>query len=396
MSQVNIGLAAFAAVAALVPMANAAYNETFDIYRFFIGLLGLNLVRITMVPRLLVTRELVLYAFLTLYMAVSLLWTPDPMTGLNTLVPAANFLLLMMLYSSLAYFHDVQSVLGGLLVGFLIGATAYTVNVGFPFVYPPDFSYNAVAAMYLFGFLLILLCLVYLRTRFLLVGLAILVLLHIAATTSIKTNLGILLGALMASVFFSGQILRLFMRYVPVLAILLVSFGYVLVTNASVYDRVVSGYERVANGVAIIQAGADAGGGTSFGLRQNWITVGLEGWRDNPLFGNGVEAFRSAHGTTSHSSAVDLLYNTGLIGFTAFYAILLSVGLRALTAGGRGVRGLQPLVFGGVICYAFITLSGTVFYQAFLAMFLGLGVSLLERGTRTRPLHRVDPSLASG
>ena len=93
---------------------------------------------------------------------------------MNTLVPSITFVIALILFGALATCHNLQAVLAGTLCGILIGAAVYTSKTGFPFVYPRDFSYNAIAGMYLLGLFIALLCTCYWRAKlpFLLVGLA--------------------------------------------------------------------------------------------------------------------------------------------------------------------------------------------------------------------------------
>ena len=332
-----------------------------------------------------------MYAAFTAYLSVSLLWSPDAFLGLNTLIPAVNFLLILILYGSLATYHDLRSVLAGFLGGFLFGAIAFTYVEGFPFVYPKYFSYNAGAAMYLFGLLVTLLFGWYSGSRKVALAIGFVILLHIAATTSIKTNLGVLLGVFAASIVFIGRFSRILLRNTPLILAIVGLLVFAVVSNEAILNRVEVGVGRVARGVAIIQAGQDMSGSTSFDLRTDWAARGIEGWKTNPIFGDGVEAFRADHGTTSHSTPIDLLYNTGLIGFCLFYAIFVSIAWRLFKIRHSEVSGLRPLIFAGLTCYLFITLSGTVFYQTFFAVFVALSVALLRphRNAASRPVPAV-------
>ncbi|MBT8080442.1 MAG: hypothetical protein KJO31_17820, partial [Gammaproteobacteria bacterium] len=114
-------------------------------------------------------------------------------------------------------------------------------------------------------------------------------------------------------------------------------------------------------------------------LRSYWAKRGIEGWTASPVFGHGVESFRATHGITSHSTPIDLLYNTGVIGLFLFYGMFISIAWRILRTASADDNGLRPLLFAALSCYAFITLSGTMIYQTFLAVFIAFGVSLLRR-----------------
>src|SRR5262249_50970112 len=158
------------------------------------------------------TREFTLYGVLFCYAFVSLLWAPNALVAMNTLIPALNFLLILVLFGSLLSFHDLRAVLLGILCGFLLGSALYTFTEGFPFVYPDGFSYNAIAGMYLFGLIMTLVWGWHSRWRLLTLPIALILLMHIAATTSIKTNLGVLLGTGAAAVVYFRTFFGVFWR----------------------------------------------------------------------------------------------------------------------------------------------------------------------------------------
>jgi hypothetical protein len=329
--------------------------------------------------KLLFTRELALYAFFTAYMFVTLIWAPDVDVGMNTLLPAIDFILLGVLFSSLVAFYDLGGVLAGTLGGFALGAFLYTRIAGFPFVYPPDFSYNTFAGMYLFGLFSVLLFGWYTRLKWLSLIIALVIMVHIAATTSIKTNLGIVLGAVAAAVMYAATFLRVLRRNVVALSIVAAALVFAVISNDALLERLQIGVDRVSHGVEILQRREDVVGNTSFNDRAGWQSLGVEGWLRSPLFGNGVEAFRLDNGVTSHSTPIDLLYNSGVIGFLAFYAMFVSLGLRLVQVRGLALGSLPSLIFGGLVCYLFITLSGTMHYNTFMAIFFAVSAGLLRR-----------------
>jgi hypothetical protein len=373
------------AAATIGPMINAIY-ESFNAARLGAFLVMLILLHLALHPRLALTRELMLYLFLFAYMALSLLWAPSIVYGINTLLPAANFVLLMILFGSLVAFHSLRSVLAGSFFGSLAAALFYGTTVGFPFVYPPEFSYNAIAAMYLTGLFFTLAYGWHTRSRLFPLIVSLLILVHIAATTSIKTNLGIVLGACASALIYSRNFLGMLRRNVLPLSILIAGLVFAIQSNQVLLEQVQNGFARVSRGVEILRQREDVVGGTSFGERSDWKNQGIKGWIQSPLFGNGVEAFRADNGVTSHSTPIDLLYNTGVIGFMVFYAIFVSLGLRLARFHGPDLGGLPALIFGGLVCYFFITLSGTMHYNSFMAIFFGVSVGLLGRYT-VRPVR---------
>lgn len=378
----NLGVLVISACAAIAPMINAVYNETFDILRLLLALLILNALYIVFRPRIVINRECLFYAMFVAYMALSTIWTPDALLSLNTLIPSLNFLLIMILYSSLISHNDVGLVLRGLLIGFVVGAIAYTLREGFPFAYPRNFSYNAAAGMYLFGLFITLLYGWYSGRRLIAISLGFVILLHIAATTSIKTNLGILLAVFVAGLIFFGRSIRLLQRNSAYVLVVIALAIYGASTSGAVVERVQAGFDRVSLGVAALQARQDITGSTSIDLRQDWTLRGLEGWLENPLFGHGVESFRANIGITSHATPIDLLYNTGLIGFALFYAMFVSIAWRLIVTSQSDTGNLRPLQLAALVCYVFMTLSGTFLYQSFLAVFVALSSVTLARYQR--------------
>ena len=367
------------ALAVIEPMIAVVYVDSFNPVRQAAVLVVIIFLTLLARPRLLHTRELLLYAAFTAYMFITLIWTPSVDIGMNTLLPALDYILLTILFTSLVALHDLRGVIVGALGGFVLGALLYTKFIGFPFVYPPDFSYNAIAGMYLFGLFMTFVFAWYTRLRLLPLLLAIVIIVLIAATTSIKTNLGIVLGACAASLVYSKRMLRVLLRNIVPLSILVTACVYAILSNDALLDRVQSGLDRVSHGVEILQRREDRTGNTSFGERTDWTKQGIKGWVTSPLFGNGVEAFRADYGNTSHSTPIDLLYNTGVIGFGLFYAIFVSLVVRLVRVRGSDLGSLPALIFAGLVCYSFITLSGTMHYNSFMGMFFAVSVGLLLR-----------------
>jgi len=76
---------------------------------------------------------------------------------------------------------------------------------------------------------------------------------------------------------------------------------------------------------------------------------------------------------------VDLLYNTGLIGCVLFYAIFGSIVWRLFEARDARARSPGALALGGLTCYGFMSLSGTMYYEMFLAASIAISAALLSR-----------------
>ncbi len=357
----------------------SGFSVTFNSARFGAALAGLLLLHLVRAPRVSFTREAAIYLVLIAYLVIQLVWTDYRSLAINTLLPSANFLLAMVLFGTLAAFHDLRTVLAGFFLGFAAACAAYTISSGFPFSYPADFSYNAIAGMYLFGLFVALVWLLigrwngfWLATAAILMGL-------IVATTSIKTNFGILAGAVASLALHTRYVAGALRSRLWLLVALLATLAIAVTTSETLTRSVERGFGRVSLGIEVLRARENLQGYSAFDKRAEWAGRGLQGWAENPVFGHGVEAYRAQFGLTSHTSAIDLLYNSGSVGFLLFYGVIASVLRRVYRAGpGRG-DGLRALIVGTMTCYAVISLAGNVHYSAVLAAVIGVSVTLLRK-----------------
>ncbi|MEP7242296.1 MAG: hypothetical protein ABI885_01270 [Gammaproteobacteria bacterium] len=373
-----LGSAVLAALASGVVTFNAFSEESHPV-RIGVLLAVLIALHLMRYPRLAIPREIVLYLAFLGYLLLSLLWTENrPLAG-DTMILIVNFLLVMILFSALITFHDRRPVLSGYVAGFLAAALLYSRISGYPFVYPEGFSYNSIAGMYLFGLILVMIAGWHFGRTLLPLLMGTVLVLLIAATTSIKTNVGIGLGLIAAAMFYFPSISGFARRYALPFVALLAILAYAVLSSAALFERVEAGYTRVSTGVEILIAREDETGATELGAREEWKDAGIRGWVANPVFGYGVEAFRNDIGITSHSTPIDLLYNSGAIGLVLFYSLLGSILWRLRGARSASRRGLFAMIFAVLVCYAFITLSGTMYYDYFMAAFVATSASLIPR-----------------
>ncbi len=375
-----VGLASSFLLAFMAGLAltTTAYVESFHSARLAVVYLLIILFHLMRFQRFYVTREALIYGSLFGYMLLQLIWAPDLRLAMNTVVPAASCVLTYILFGSLIRYHDRRAVLGGIFFGFAAGALLYTLTTGFPLRYPSEFSYNAIASMYLFGLISALFLGCYIRSTIPILLVALVVLLHIVATTSIKNNLGIVLGAGGASLIYLKGFTQIIRRHSTLLLVVSGLAGIFLVRNPLILDALQRGSDRIILGLKVLQAREDLPGYNALGRRSEWQSDGLSGWLQNPVFGHGPEAFRSEFGITSHSTYVDLLYNSGVIGLVLYYGIFVSVALRLRSAARDDSRNLLMLVFAGLICYAFVSFSGMLHYSSAFAAFIALSVGLLS------------------
>src|SRR5882762_4073790 len=137
-----------AAVCTFALVMGTVFFEAVTPSRLLLMLIPLLLIQMLACPRLFLCRESVLYLAFVAYLFLTLLWTPDPVLGMNTLFPAVDFLLIQIIMGSLVRFGDAPAVLLGTLIGLSVGAGIFTYATGFPFVTPQDMSYNSIAVMY--------------------------------------------------------------------------------------------------------------------------------------------------------------------------------------------------------------------------------------------------------
>jgi O-Antigen ligase len=366
----------FASVATFEVTVNE-YGEGSHPTGITVVLLAIILIHALIHLRMRVTREILLSIGFLSYELLSLSWTNNMKAAMITFPVLVNFTLVLILFSSLAAYDDVRMLLGGVFSGLLAGAALYTLTSGFPFTFPEDFSYNTIAGMYVFGLFITVIFGAYIRSTVLALSVGVVLMLLIAATTSIKSNLGVALGIIGAGVLYFKASAKDLVKGLVLLAILGSGLAYVVNSNPALTDRVQNGFARVSTGLAVLTNREDDSVG--LGTRQEWKREGLRGWSANPVFGHGVEGFRSEFGITSHSTPVDLLYNWGLIGFSLFYGMLGSIAWRLHRARGARWRGVRARMAAFLITYSFMSLSGNLYYEPFLAIFVALSSVLLVR-----------------
>ena len=365
--------------ASLALSINTSFYDAFPSTHLGVVLVAVLALQLFLHPRMLFCREFALYTVFVVYMIVQLLWTQDKTLAMNTIEPSLNVVMVMILYGSLVTFHDVRVVLKGMLSGVIAGAIIYTGLAGFPLVYPQDFSYNAMALMYLFGLIVTLLIACYQKSRWWLLVVGLVFGSLIVATTSIKTNLGLFVGAVSAFVIYFRVFRQIIRQNLVLLLVLSAMLAYAVASNQALIDSLQLGVNRIRLGIEILQAREDLAGYSGFEERGMWAIEGLRAWLQNPVFGYGVEAFRARFGITSHSTPIDLIYNSGLIGLILFYSMFVSLFWRLALVRERNVAAVCAVIFGALVCFLFITLAAAMNYHYFLAAFIAISAGLLRQ-----------------
>ena len=198
---------------------------------------------------------------------------------MNTLVPAVTFVLILMQFGALGLIMTFMRCSWARSAGRDGCGRVHSIS-GFPFVYPADFSYNAIAGMYLLGLFVALMLSCYRRSRIPALAMGAILLLLIVATTSIKTNLGILLGAATAGLVYAGRFVKALPRAaIPVIALAVIGL-FAVSSNDALVERLQSGAGRVALGIEVLQSRDDGAGYSAAGSRQQWMRrVWPDGWR---------------------------------------------------------------------------------------------------------------------
>src|ERR1700692_4555918 len=288
----SFALAALATLAVTISASGDQSHPT-RFTAWLLALIGLHGLRYM---RLWIGREIALILGFVSYALLSLIWTIDMHLATNTVPVLENFVLTLILFGALVAYYNLRALLFGMFVGFLVGAVAYTLISGFPFSYPEGFSYNTIAGMYLFGLFITVIFSAYVRSRILPMAIGPVLMVLVAATTSIKTNLGIAMGIAASTLLYFKVSIREVIRTSFYLAIFAAAIVYGLKANPTVTERVQHGYERVSTGLAVLTHREGDSGATGLGTRQGWTKEGLKGWANSPVFGHGVVGFRAYTG----------------------------------------------------------------------------------------------------
>lgn len=383
------------ASAATFAITAAEYGDTSHPTRTTLVILVLIALHSLRYLRIWLSREIFLYLGFLAYSLLSLSWVNDFNAGVVTVPALINFSLVLILFSSLAACHDFGALISGMFVGSLAAVAFYSLTTGYPLIYPEDFSYNTIAGMYLSGFFITLMFGAHFRWRTLTLAVAFILLALIATTTSIKTNLGAILGIVGAGLLYFKLSVRSIIRSGIVIVLLAVGVFYVVASNQALTERAQNGFDRVSTGLAVLTNRESDSNGIGLETRQGWKNEGLKGWGTNPVFGYGMEAFRADFGITSHSTPIDLLYNAGLIGCGLFYCLLASIAWRLYSARSPVGRPLRARIAALLITYSFISLSGIMYYSPLLAIYLGVSSGILAHLERQAAARSRPPVLAA-
>jgi O-antigen ligase len=112
-----------------------------------------------------------------------------------------------------------------------------------------------------------------------------------------------------------------------VFAIGMVVMIFNLIQNMEMFRAI---NQRLNELVMLLTSGS---GSDSDNYRLSLTKQGLEIFSLNPLLGSGTGASRHYFGTYSHNNYVEILMNTGIIGFVVFYSSIVNIFFRLITSG---------------------------------------------------------------
>ncbi len=117
--------------------------------------------------------------------------------------------------------------------------------------------------------------------------------------------------------------------------ILAVCLVYWLMMNVPMFYEIIG--IRIEAGLSFLQGDLSKADASSI-LRDKMIEGGLKGWLSSPIWGHGFDSFKHYNvtitglSTYSHNNYVEMLFNTGIIGFFLYYSFYVYILKKALTS----------------------------------------------------------------
>ncbi|MBR3836880.1 MAG: O-antigen ligase family protein [Clostridia bacterium] len=131
---------------------------------------------------------------------------------------------------------------------------------------------------------------------------------------------------------------------------------YALYNVPFLYEHLGYRFEELADTVG------GTGGDRSSRIRQHMIEVGLEAFSQKPIFGYGLNGFSQVYGSISgtsvysHNNYVELLVNTGIVGFLLYYGYVAGILFK------KSVANKESALFKAVLVALLVADVGMVSY----------------------------------
>ncbi len=123
-------------------------------------------------------------------------------------------------------------------------------------------------------------------------------------------------------------------KYTAIIAVFIVLVWYLIMEVPMFYNTI--GY-RMEGFFALLEGNTTAADSSSV-IRERMIEIGFEKWLHSPIYGYGFDSFKyynqafTGHFYYSHNNFVEMLFNTGIIGFVLYYWYYLYTMMKAWKA----------------------------------------------------------------
>lgn len=117
--------------------------------------------------------------------------------------------------------------------------------------------------------------------------------------------------------------------------------------------------------------------------REILVKIGLEGWKEAPIFGHGLDNFKyfnktvTGHFYYAHNNYVELLYDVGLIGFATYYGFLVYMLVKLIKLPKKQLV-YKILGLGLLTELAVYDFGGISFYTVFSIVILAIIYSIIK------------------
>lgn len=176
------------------------------------------------------------------------------------------------------------------------------------------------------------------------------------------------------------------LRSTAVIAVLLVS-GYFLIMRVPVFYEVIG--QRFEGAFALFDSSYEMDGSTR--ARQEMIEYGFSQWKKQPVWGYGFDSFKDYNALYvtgnlyySHNNFIELLFNQGVIGFIAYYALYIYLFVKALKSKADSLN--KGFIFGSLLSILFFEYFGVTYYTTPIQILLFFAYYNLSVGEKSETI----------